>query len=68
MLLRHPGGQRIKYVERQLQPVDFFGVNRQIDIGLGRKLAQAPDARHQLGHDTRALAVLVTRMQCAELD
>ena len=68
MLLCDAGGQRFKHVERQLQPIHFFGVDRQVDVGLGRQRAQAPDARNQLGHDAFTLGVLITRMERAELD
>ena len=68
VVLRHPGGKRFKHIERELQPVHFLGVNREVDVGPGRQLAQTPDARHQLGHHAFALRVFVARVKCAELD
>ena len=68
MVLGHQGGQRFKHIERELKAINFFGVYGQVDVGPGRQLAQAPDARHQLGHHTLALRVLIARVQRAELD
>lgn len=48
LVLRDQRGEGFKHVERQLQPVHFLGVNREVEIGLGHRLAQAPDAWHQL--------------------
>ena len=67
-VLRHTLQQGVKHFERQLQALDLFGVNRQVDVGARGLLAQAPHARQQLGHDARALAVFVAWVQGAELD
>ena len=62
-MLRHLGCQRLKHVKRQLQPVNFFGIHRQVDVGFGRQLAQRPHTRHQLSHHAAALRVFITRVQ-----
>ena len=64
----HTLQQGIQHLQRQFQPVHLLGVNGEVDVGAGRLLAQAPDARHQLGQHAPALRILVARMQGAELD
>lgn len=64
----HARGQRLEHVERQLEPVDLFGIDGEVEAGIGRQFAQLPHARHQLAHHALALRVLVARMQRAELD
>ena len=68
VMFRHQRGQCLKHIKRQFQPVNFFSINRQVDIGLGCQLAQRPHSRHQLGHHSRALRVFITRVEGAQLD
>ena len=67
-MLGHALDQSAKHLQRELEAVHLFGINRQVDIGAGRLLAQAPDARHQFIEHTRTLRVFVAGMQGAELD
>lgn len=64
----HVFEQRLKHIERQFQPVDLFSVDRETDVGPGRLLAQAPNARHQLSLHALDLCVLEACMERAELD
>ena len=67
-VLRHALQQSIKHFERQLQALHLFSIYRQVDVGACGLLAQAPHPRQQLGHDARALAVFVARVQRAQFD
>ena len=60
--------QRVGHVERQLQSVHLFGVQREVQVGGCRALAQRPHAGHQLRHHAFALGVFVAWVQRAELD
>ena len=64
----HLGHQRLQHRQGQLQPVDLFGVNREVDVGLGGLLAQSPDAWHEFLHHALALGIFVARVQGTELD
>ncbi len=65
---RSVGDHRFDDVQRQLQAVGFLGIHGAADaIGLGQ-LRQFQHARDQVGHDARALGVLVARVQRGELD
>ena len=68
MVLRDLGQQRLEYFQRQFQPVNFFGVNGQVDVSARRLLTQTPDAWHQFRHDPLDLGVFVARVQRAEFD
>jgi hypothetical protein len=48
--------QCFKHLQRQLQAVDLFGVNGQVDVGACGAARTDPDAGHQLGHDARTCA------------
>jgi hypothetical protein len=66
--LRHTFGQRLQQVQRQLQPLAFFGVDGQVDVGRRGCLHQRPHTRQQFGKHPLALAVFVAGKQRAELD
>ena len=68
VVLGHLGGQRLQHIQRQLQPVHLFSVNREVDIGPRRLLTQTPHARHQLGHDTGFLRIFKSGVQRTQLD
>ena len=65
---RHFGGECFKNLQRQFEAVHLFRVNREVDVGFGRLLAQAPHAGHQLGHHAGDLRVFITGVQRAEFD
>ena len=60
--------QRFEHVERKLETLAFFGIDREIDAGTRRALAQHPCARHEFAQHARALRVFVTRIERRELD
>ena len=62
------GDQGLEHIQGQLQAVDLFGVDGQVEVGAGRGLAQGPHSRHQLAHDALVLEVFVAWMQRAEFD
>ena len=67
-VLRDARRQRGQHVERQFQPIAFFGVDGQVDVGPRGGLDQLPHARQQLGKNALALRVFVAREQRAQLD
>ena len=67
-LLRHLCCECLEHLERQLQPVDLFGIDCQVYVAPCGLFAQAPHARHQLGHHPFLVCVFIPRMQGAEFD
>ena len=65
---RDVAGQGFEDIERELEPVALFGVDREIEVGLGRPIDQATHARHELGEHAAALRLLIARKECRELD
>ena len=60
-MLLHVRRQRVEHVERQLEAVAFFGVDRQVDVGARGEVEQRHQARHELAHDALTLRVFVAR-------
>jgi len=52
-------GQRVQQVERQLQAVALFGIDRQVELGLRGHVDQLPHARQQFGEHALALRLFV---------
>src|SRR5439155_25722165 len=65
---REACGESLEDVERELEPVAFLGIDRQVDVGARRWLDELPHARQQLGKDALALRILVAREEGAQLD
>ncbi len=63
VMRRDAPGERIDQVERQLEAVALFGVDRQVEVGPRSRFDELPHARQQLGHHARALRLLVARKQ-----
>jgi len=55
-------------LERQLQPIRFLGVHREVQVVGLRLTGERDEARGQLGHDALPRQRLVARVQCRELD
>ncbi len=49
-----PLGKGLEHVERELQAIDFLGVDGEIQVGARRLLDQRPHARHQHFERTRS--------------
>ena len=61
-------GECVQHVERELEAIALFRVDRQVDVGLRRGLDELPRARQQFREDALALRIFVAREQRAELD
>ncbi|MCY1219377.1 hypothetical protein D9M72_313510 [compost metagenome] len=60
--------QALQQVERELEPVGFFGVDVQADVVVQRQQRQVAQHRVQLGHHARVLRAAVARVQRRQLD
>ena len=61
-------GQRLEHVERDLEAVDFLGIDGEVDVGARRLVGELPHAGDEFAHDAVALQRLVARVQRAQLD
>ena len=68
MMHRHFCQKRIEHIERELQAIHLFRINREVHVGARSKLAELPHARHKLGHHAAGVTPLVARVQGRELD
>ena len=65
---RRVSAQRFQQVERQFQPITFFGVDVQADVVPLRQPRQQGQPRAQLGHYPPDLGTAVARVQRRQLD
>ncbi len=65
---RRVGQHRRDHLERELEPVGFFRIHREVEVMVARLSGEHDDVRHQLGEHARPRHRLEARMQRRQLD